>query len=45
MKTAEPIETQFGMRSRVGPGNTSYMSVDAPAEVDTLEGVCPIERH
>jgi len=23
-KTAEPIEKQFGMRSRVGPGNMYY---------------------
>jgi len=26
-KTAEPIETQLGMLSRVGPGNMYYMGV------------------
>jgi len=28
-KTAEPIEMQFDMLSRVGPGNTYYSAVGA----------------
>jgi len=29
-KTAEPIEMQFGMSSRVGPGNMCYMGCRCP---------------
>jgi len=44
-KTAEPVAMQFGILSRVGPGNIYYMGVDAPTGRSTFGGVGPIEKH
>jgi len=50
-KTAEPIEMQSSILSRVGPGNMylyymgMYRDVDAATEMSTFWGVWPIEKH
>ena len=37
-KTAEAIETQFGMLSPVGPGNMYYMGMQMPPREGALLG-------
>jgi len=44
-KTAELIKMQFGMLSRVGPGNVLYGDVDSATGRGVYLGVWPIERH
>jgi len=39
---AEPINMQFGMPSRVGPGNIFYVQCRCPMENGTFGGVWPI---
>jgi len=44
-KTAEPIEMQFGMLSRVGPEHVLYGDVHALTGRGTFGGLWPIEKH
>ena len=45
IKTAEPIEMQFGMLSWVSPGNMHYMGMYIPHGNGHFWGVWPIEKH
>ena len=38
IKTAEPIEMPFGLRTRVGPGNHALDGVQIPHEKGNFEG-------
>ena len=44
-KMAEPIEMQFGMLNRVGPGNMYYMGCRCLHRKGHCWGARPIEKH
>jgi len=43
-KTAEPIEMQFGMPSRVGPGNMYYMTPHPFPQIDIIGAMVIVWR-